>query len=181
MRDANAITATPIKNRSEQSLVEAYTMLYNNLKASGLSPKLQIYNNQCSAAFKRFLCKKDIRLKLVPPMITGQTRPKKPSTPSNVTSLLDSLASLPRSCSTFGTNSSSMQYSPLTSLGSYNCTPKSLPTNTFLETTTTTATQLPYQTAKSLRATALVTAQPGTANPLIAGTLAQPSITTAAT
>ena len=40
IHNVNVITAIPIKNRSEHSLVDAYSKLYNNLKASGLAPKL---------------------------------------------------------------------------------------------------------------------------------------------
>ena len=67
VHDANAILAVPLKNRAEASLIEAYETLYNNLTACELQPKLQISDNECSAAFKRFLAANDIALQLVPP------------------------------------------------------------------------------------------------------------------
>ena len=96
VHDANAITAILIKNRSERSLVDAYSKLYDNLKASGLAPKLQVCDNECPAAFKRFLSEKDINLQLVPPY-DHQTNPAKQAIDTFKCHFIAGLASLPPS------------------------------------------------------------------------------------
>ena len=65
--DANAILAVPLKNHSETSLIYAYNNIYEVVTACGIQPQLQISDNECSAAFKRFLRVRDIKLQLVPP------------------------------------------------------------------------------------------------------------------
>ena len=67
VHDANAILAVPVKNRSKQSLIDAYTTIYKKLTNSGLTPQLHISDNECSSAFKRFLTARNIKLQLVPP------------------------------------------------------------------------------------------------------------------
>ena len=96
VHDTNEITAIPIKNRSEFSLVDAYSKLYANLKASGLAPKLQVCNNKCPAAFKHFLSEKDIHLQLVPPY-DHWTNPAKRSIDTFKCHFMVGLASLPPS------------------------------------------------------------------------------------
>ena len=48
-------------------LVDAYKKICDNLTTAGLKPNLQICNNECPAAFKKFLKQHDITLQLVPP------------------------------------------------------------------------------------------------------------------
>ena len=65
--DANAILAVPIKNRNESSLVDAYNTIYTKLTDAGVKPVVQICDNECPKALKRFLAQNDISLQLVPP------------------------------------------------------------------------------------------------------------------
>ena len=67
VRDPNAILAQPIKNRTEKSLVEGYSKLYERLLKKGLQPQLQICDNECTQAFKKILTENKITLKLAPP------------------------------------------------------------------------------------------------------------------
>ena len=90
----NAITAIPIKIRSERSLVNTYSKLYDNLKASGLAPKLQVCDNKCPAAFKQFLSEKDIHLQLIPPY-DHRTNPAKRAINTFKCHFIAGLASLP--------------------------------------------------------------------------------------
>ena len=59
VRDANAIIVKLIKNHNKGTLVSTYEILYNYLTAQGLTPRMQIYDNECPTAFKRFLHKGD--------------------------------------------------------------------------------------------------------------------------
>ena len=67
VRDPNVIMAQPIKNRTEKELVNGYSTLYERLKQKGLTPLLQICDNECPAAFKNFLTNKGLTLQLAPP------------------------------------------------------------------------------------------------------------------
>ena len=67
VHDSNAILAIPLCNRSEHSLIDAYREMYQRLTSQGLQPQLQISDNECSAAFRRFLRENDVQLQLVPP------------------------------------------------------------------------------------------------------------------
>jgi hypothetical protein len=50
--DSTAILAEPIKNRSEQEILRAYSKLHQYLTDRGLKPQLQKLDNECSAALK---------------------------------------------------------------------------------------------------------------------------------
>ena len=94
IHDANAIMAVPIKNRSEQSLVDGYKEIYEKLTTSGLQPRLHISDNECSAAFKRFLAVHDIKLQLVPPY-DHRTNPAERAIGTFKAHFIAGLASLP--------------------------------------------------------------------------------------
>ena len=92
--DANTIIATPIKNRNEISLVNAYRTLHDNLTARGLKPKMQICDNECPSAFKRFLLSQNVDLQLVPPY-DHRTNPAEKAIDTWKSHFIAGLASLP--------------------------------------------------------------------------------------
>ena len=94
VRDANAIIAIPIKNRNENSLVNAYKTLHDNLNERGLKPKMQICDNECPTAFKRFLHSENIHLQLVPPY-DHRTNPAEKAIDTWKSHFIAGLASLP--------------------------------------------------------------------------------------
>ena len=94
VRDANAIIAKPLKNRSEANLVAAYAEIYDNLADRGLQPKIQICDNECPKTFKRFLTSKNIKLQLVPPY-DHRTNPSEKAIDVWKAHFIAGLASLP--------------------------------------------------------------------------------------
>ena len=67
IHDPNVILAIPIKDRTQTSLVSAYTNLYEKIQNKGFVPQLHICDNECPEAFKKFLHVKNIKLQKVPP------------------------------------------------------------------------------------------------------------------
>ena len=45
--EANAILVKPMKNKSDDSFVEAYKEMYEDLKARGFKPTLNVTDNKC--------------------------------------------------------------------------------------------------------------------------------------
>ena len=64
--DANTILVTPMKNRSNQELRNAYLDLLKRAKATGLNVKKHVLDNECSDEMKE-LIKQECKLELVPP------------------------------------------------------------------------------------------------------------------
>ena len=103
VHNANAILAIPVKNRSEQSLIDAYTTIYKKLTNCRLTPQLHISDNKCSTAFKQFLAVRNIKLQLVPPY-DHQTNPAERAIGTFKDHFIAGLASLPpNSRYTYGT------------------------------------------------------------------------------
>ena len=94
VRDANAILAIPIKNRSETTLVAAYSTLYEDLTNKGLQPLIQICDNECPRALKKFLLHKQINLQLVPPY-DHRTNPAEKAIDTFKSHFIAGLSSLP--------------------------------------------------------------------------------------
>jgi hypothetical protein len=65
--DSAAILAEPLKNRTEQELVRAYSKLHQHLTDRGLKPQLQKLDNECPSALKQFMRQADVAFQLVPP------------------------------------------------------------------------------------------------------------------
>jgi hypothetical protein len=65
--DSNAILAEPLKSRSENELLRAYTKIHDELSSRGLKPVLQILDNECPSKLKRFMKVNDVTYQLVPP------------------------------------------------------------------------------------------------------------------
>ena len=54
IHDPNVILAIPLKDRTQTSLINAYTGLYDQIKHKGFTPHLHICDNECLEAFKKF-------------------------------------------------------------------------------------------------------------------------------
>jgi hypothetical protein len=67
--DSNAILAEPIKNREARTIVAAYKVLLEQLKAAGLTPRLLRLDNEASAALSKFLPTENIEFQFVPPHV----------------------------------------------------------------------------------------------------------------
>jgi hypothetical protein len=65
--DSAAILAEPLKNRTGQELVRAYSKLHQHLTDRGLKPQLQKLNNECPSALTQFMRQADVAFQLVPP------------------------------------------------------------------------------------------------------------------
>jgi hypothetical protein len=69
--DSNAILAEPIRNRKAESILEAYKKVHTTLLNKGMSPKIQIIDNECSQLLKDYMQQQHIKYQLVAP---GQHR-----------------------------------------------------------------------------------------------------------
>jgi hypothetical protein len=65
--DSSAILAEPLKARSASELLRAFSKLHQHLTDRGLSPALQILDNECPAALKAFMLKAGTKYQLAPP------------------------------------------------------------------------------------------------------------------
>jgi hypothetical protein len=65
--DSNAILIEPLKNRSTQSIVDAYELILKRLCKTGLRPDLKRLNNEASALLKDFMKEENIDFQLAPP------------------------------------------------------------------------------------------------------------------
>jgi hypothetical protein len=65
--DSTAILAEPIKTRSKQEMLWAYSKLHKYLTGRGLKPQLQKLDNKCSAALKQSMRMANVDLQLVSP------------------------------------------------------------------------------------------------------------------
>ena len=63
--DANTILVSPMKNRSNQELRNAYLELLKRAKATGLEVKKHVLDSECSDEMKE-LIKQECKLELVP-------------------------------------------------------------------------------------------------------------------
>jgi hypothetical protein len=65
--DSNSITAEPMKSRSENDMVKAYTTIHTFLTSRGMRPILQRLDNECPAGLKKFMHQQGVDYQLVPP------------------------------------------------------------------------------------------------------------------
>jgi hypothetical protein len=65
--DSNAILVEAMKNQTSGEMIRAYQVLVNQLKSAGVTPKMHILNNECSAEFKERIKLNNIFYQLVPP------------------------------------------------------------------------------------------------------------------
>ena len=64
--DSNAIIADPLKLRSEHELVHANSALHTYLSNRGLTPYVQMLNNECPAGLKTVMQNTGVNFQLVP-------------------------------------------------------------------------------------------------------------------
>jgi hypothetical protein len=64
---ANAIMATPISGLDDRSIFNAYKKNFEELKAKGFTPKLNVMDNQATKQIKLFLTEEDCKLQLIKP------------------------------------------------------------------------------------------------------------------
>jgi hypothetical protein len=65
--DANYIFCKPMKNRSEDEMIEAYQKIINRMKAAGLGLKTHQLDNKASKAYKQCILQNGMMNELVPP------------------------------------------------------------------------------------------------------------------
>ena len=56
-----------MKSRSNESFVEAYREMYQELKAKGSKPKLNVTDNTCSKAIQKYITSQNLHYLLVEP------------------------------------------------------------------------------------------------------------------
>ena len=67
--DSNSIHPIPIKNRSAETILEAYQQVHTKLVKAGLKPKLHRLDNECSQLLKDFMHEQKEDFQLTPPGI----------------------------------------------------------------------------------------------------------------
>eukprot|EP00957_Ditylum_brightwellii_P117499 8961381-Ditylum_brightwellii.AAC.1 len=70
--DSNAILAEPIRNHTEGELIRAFSALHTYLLTSGLKPRLQVLDNEASAALQKEITNKKMNFQLAPPHVHRQ-------------------------------------------------------------------------------------------------------------
>jgi hypothetical protein len=65
--DSNAILVEAMKNQTAGKMIRAYQVLVNQLKSAGVTPKMHILDNECSAEFKERIKLNNMIYQLIPP------------------------------------------------------------------------------------------------------------------
>jgi hypothetical protein len=87
--DGNLILQQAFKNRSDTHCIAAYNVIMTRLAARGLSVKLQILDNEASAAYKQAITVTwQAQFQLVPPDMHRRNQPSEPSERSHFISIL---------------------------------------------------------------------------------------------
>ena len=64
--DGNAVLVEPIKNKTEDEMVETYQKMIDRLKTGGIFLEKQIFDNEISATYKKAIETNDMIWELVP-------------------------------------------------------------------------------------------------------------------
>jgi hypothetical protein len=64
--DLNAIIVCAMPYRTDASMITAFTEVITILKAGGYQPALNVMDNECSAAVKKYIKSENINIQLVP-------------------------------------------------------------------------------------------------------------------
>ena len=67
--DSNSILGQPMKSRTGDEILRAFTKMHEQLKEAGLTPKLHRLDNECPTTLKFYMKKENISYQLVPPHI----------------------------------------------------------------------------------------------------------------
>jgi len=65
--DSNTILVEAMKNRTTGEMIRAYQVLVNRLCSAGVTPKMHILDNECSAEFKERIKSNNMQYQLIPP------------------------------------------------------------------------------------------------------------------
>ncbi len=65
--DLDAIIVRAMPSRTDASMVIAFTKVIATLKSSGYMPALNVMDNECSAAVKKYIRSEKITIQLIPP------------------------------------------------------------------------------------------------------------------
>ena len=65
--EANSILVKPMKSRTDESYVEAYKEMYEELEANGFKPTLNVTDNECSKAVQNYITSQNVNYQLVEP------------------------------------------------------------------------------------------------------------------
>ena len=65
--EANYILVKPMKSRTDESYVEAYKEMYEEVEANGFRPTLNMTNNDCSKAVQKYITSQNFKNQLVEP------------------------------------------------------------------------------------------------------------------
>ena len=65
--NSNAILVEGMKNRTTGEMIRAYQVLVDRLRSAGVTPKMHILDNECSAKFKEKIKSNNMKCQLVPP------------------------------------------------------------------------------------------------------------------
>ena len=65
--DSNVIIAEPLKSRSKHELIRAYSAIHSHLSKRGLTPHVQMLNNECPAGVKQVMQNSGVAFQLVLP------------------------------------------------------------------------------------------------------------------
>ncbi len=63
----NSIIVRAMPSRTDASMVQAFTKVISMLKSGGYHPALNVMDNKCSAAVKKYIRSKAINIQLIPP------------------------------------------------------------------------------------------------------------------
>ena len=64
---SNAILCRALKSQADESMLEAFNDVYEELASKGFKPKLHIMDNQCSKAVVKQINAAGVNIQLVPP------------------------------------------------------------------------------------------------------------------
>jgi len=65
--NSNAVLVEAMKNRTTGEMIRAYQVLMDRLRSAGVTPKMNILDNECSAKFKERIKSNNMKYQLVPP------------------------------------------------------------------------------------------------------------------
>ncbi len=65
--DLNAIIVPTMPSHADASMVTAFTKVITILKAGGYQPALNMMDNKCSAAVKKYIRSENINIQIIPP------------------------------------------------------------------------------------------------------------------
>ena len=65
--DTNVINVTAIKSKHKEDLIEGYNKLYNDTKKAGITPVIQIFDNETSQELFEAIEEKQLQYQLAPP------------------------------------------------------------------------------------------------------------------